>query len=243
MIVSIAVTKRPSISVPNRVPMIANAPTTTRTSWTSAASAVIPKRKSRKRKVIQSRIPIEPMITRMNACCVSSAEMTGPIVVSERCDSIGPSSASRAVARSPISPVRVTWPGGAGVGGVNDAGGRLSGALGPGVEATGVVAGLPLGEGSAEPDGAGDAEASGLAEGPGLAEGSADPDGSGLPAGGGDASGVSTKPIGFVRMRRKSSVVVWTTESPKSLAARTAFTCSGVTSRSSKRISHFVPPV
>ena len=43
-------------------------PTTTITSWSSATSAVTPIRKSRKRKVIQSMIPIEPTMISRNAC-------------------------------------------------------------------------------------------------------------------------------------------------------------------------------
>ena len=49
MTVSIAVTNRLSIWSPTKVPRIAKAPTTTRTSWRSAISAVTPIRKSRKR--------------------------------------------------------------------------------------------------------------------------------------------------------------------------------------------------
>ena len=47
----------------------------------------------------------------MIACWVSSPEMTGPMVVSWRCDSMEPSFVSRAAASTPISPVRDTWPG------------------------------------------------------------------------------------------------------------------------------------
>ena len=49
MTVSIAVTNRPSICMPANVPRIANTPTTTSTSWSSATRAVVPIRKSRKR--------------------------------------------------------------------------------------------------------------------------------------------------------------------------------------------------
>ena len=49
MTVSIAVTNRPSIWRPKNVPRIANTPTTTRTSCSSATSAVTPILKSRKR--------------------------------------------------------------------------------------------------------------------------------------------------------------------------------------------------
>ena len=47
-------------------------PTTTMTSWSRATSAVAPNLTSRKRKVIQGRIPIEPRIMSRNACWMSS---------------------------------------------------------------------------------------------------------------------------------------------------------------------------
>ena len=46
----------------------ANVPTTTITSWSSAMSAVAPIRKSRKRKVIQARMPIEPRMISRTVC-------------------------------------------------------------------------------------------------------------------------------------------------------------------------------
>jgi hypothetical protein len=73
----------------------------------------------------------------------------------------------------------VTWPGGAGVGGVNDAGGRLAGKLGPGVLIVGVVPGDAAAEAPGEPDGAAEApgEPVGAAEAPGEPDGAGEPDG------------------------------------------------------------------
>src|SRR5487761_1914271 len=154
MIVSIAVMKSASTSVLKNVPRMAKIPTTTMTSWTSAASAVIPKRKSRKRNVIQARMPSDPISTSRIACWVSSELITGPTVVRLRCASIGPRAASSAVTSVPISPVRVTPPG------------------------TGVGEGEGLGLG----DAAGDADAPAAAAEPdaaGLADAPADADAAG----------------------------------------------------------------
>ncbi len=53
----------------------------------------------------------------MNACSISSALTTGPIVVSWRCSAIGPSRSSSAAASSPSLPsVGMTVLPGAGVG-------------------------------------------------------------------------------------------------------------------------------
>src|SRR5450759_200700 len=206
MIVSIAVTKSPSTSVLRNVPRIAKIPTTTITSWTIAASAVIPKRKSRKRNVIQARMPSDPMSTRRIACCVSSAPITGPTVVRLRCESIGPSAASSAVTSVPTSPDRVTPPGmGVGDGeglGLGDAAGDADAAAAAAAEAEaaglGEVAGLAeaaAGDADAAPaaeaeaagdvDTVGDAEVAALA----AADGTGLPDGAGLPDEAGDALG------------------------------------------------------
>src|SRR5450755_904451 len=153
--VSIAVTNRASISTLKNVPRIAKVPTTTTTSWSRATSAVAPNFTSRKRNVIQARIPIDPRITSRTACWVSSWLMTGPTVVSVRCPSIGPSAACRAVAIAPNFPVvgRAWLPG-----------------LGDGLAPT-----TPAPPGGADPDGAAlaapDDEAMGLGLGLGDALG------------------------------------------------------------------------
>src|SRR5450759_321751 len=212
MIVSIAVTKSPSTSVLRNVPRMAKIPTTTITSWMSATSAVIPKRKSRKRNVIQATMPSDPMSTRRIACCVSSAPITGPTVVRLRCESIGPSAASSAVTSVPTSPDRVTPPGmGVGDGeglGLGDAAGDADAAAAAEAEAAG------LAEAAAEADAAGDAEVAGLAEVAGEAEAAGDaevaglaaveapglPDAAGEPLGAGVVAGPSMSPSGTVRI-------------------------------------------
>src|SRR5579862_6874223 len=200
MTVSIAVTNRASISTLKKVPRMANVPTTTTTSWSRATRAVAPNFTSRKRNVIQARIPIEPRMTSRIACWVSSWLITGPTVVSVRCESIGPRAACSAVAISPNLPLvgRVWLPStGAGLGlalgfGLDDAvaapadddgaGVGLGDALGAGLgEALGAGLGEALGAGLGDALGAGlalepglplaPAEAAGLAEGIGVGGG------------------------------------------------------------------------
>ena len=60
-----------------RCPRIAKTPTTTMTSWSSATSAVTPNFTSRKRYVIQSRIPIEPTRMSTSAWLMRSELTTG----------------------------------------------------------------------------------------------------------------------------------------------------------------------
>ena len=87
------------------MPTIAKMPTTTRTSWTSAAMAVAPMRKSWKRKVTQLRMPIEPRTISSRACCAISALMIGPMLASWRTSSMGPNWSSSAKRRSASLPV------------------------------------------------------------------------------------------------------------------------------------------
>src|SRR5664280_198141 len=210
MIVSIAVTKRASTSVLKKVPRIAKIPTTTITSWTSATSAVIPNRKSRKRNVIQARMPSDPMRTRRIACCVSSAPITGPTVVRLRWASIGPSDDSSAVTSVSTWPDRVTPPGiGVGDGeglGLGDAAGDADAAADP--EAAGLADALGdddagLADAAAGDDAPGDAEDAGLAaDEAGLPDAAALPDAPGEALGAGVTAGPWMSPRGTVRIRK-----------------------------------------
>ena len=177
MTVSIAVTNRASISTWKNVPRIAKKPTTTITSWTSATRAVTPNFTSRNRYVIQSRMPSAPTTMRISACWTRSELTTGPIVVSDRCDSIGPRASSRATTISPSLPsvgssVLPVTTGGDAPGEAPGEAPGLAAADGAGLaDGAGVglgladVAGLPLGAaepGAADPDGAADGAPTGL---------------------------------------------------------------------------------
>src|SRR4051794_19184316 len=157
MTVSIAVTNRLSIWSPRNVPRIANAPTTTRTSWRSEISAQTPILKSRKRYVIQSRMPIDPNRIRVRACTMRSLETTAPTVDSDCCSVIGPRAASSANRTSPSLPCVGRTPPDTGA-------------------ADGEAPGAPLAPsatGDAEADGFGEAAGLALATGEGLAAGEA----------------------------------------------------------------------
>src|SRR3990172_2909606 len=180
MTVSIAVTNSASTWRPKNVPPMAKMPTTTMTSWTSAAIAVMPIRKSAKRKVIQPRIPAEPRTIRSSACWASSALMIGPIDASWRTSSMGPNWRSRATRRAARRP-SVGRPIGLAEGDGDGDGEGLALAEVPALaDALGLADGCGLGDadgpGVGVTDGAGVGEA--LAPGEPLAPG--DPDGRGL---------------------------------------------------------------
>src|SRR6185503_17022528 len=103
-------------------------------------------------------MPRAPTMIRINAWLMRSLLTTGPIVVSEPCEAIGPSSASRAVTISPSLPSV-----GSSVMPVPADGDGEAPADAPG-EAPADAAGLLDGEGLAVGDGVGDAdgEAAGL---------------------------------------------------------------------------------
>src|SRR4051812_42442932 len=169
MTVSMAVTKSASTCSPKNVPAIANVPTTTSTSWTSAAMAVAPMRKSWKRNVTQARMPIDPSTIRSSACWAISALMIGPMFASWRTSSIGPNLSSSAKRRSASLPV-VGSPIAAPVVGDADGPGLPPGTTAP--DAPGDAEGAA--DGAAE--GAALGAADGAAEGPALAGADADTD-------------------------------------------------------------------
>src|SRR3954447_6869605 len=106
MTVSIAVTNRPSIWMPAKVPRIANTPMTTMTSWNSATSAVTPNLTSRNRRVIQPRIPRDPTKMRITACWIRSELTIAPIEERLACSAIGPKRDSRPDTIGASAPVR-----------------------------------------------------------------------------------------------------------------------------------------
>src|SRR5258706_11677034 len=108
MTVSMAVTNRPSTWTSNSVPRIANTPSTTITSWSRATSAVTPNFTSRKRTVIQPRIPSDPTRMRTIAWLIRSALTTAPIELRLAC-SKSPNFACRAFAITPRSPSLGIW--------------------------------------------------------------------------------------------------------------------------------------
>src|SRR6478735_3480301 len=170
MIVSIAVTNRASISTWKKVPRIAKIPTTTITSCRSETRAVTPNFTSRNRYVIQSRIPSAPTRISTSAWLMRSLLTTGPIVVSEPCDAIGPRAASSAVTISPSLPSvgRSVLP--VPADGEGDAPGDAPGLAEAEAAGEGLAVGVGLGEGVGE--GLGEAEDD--ADGDAVADGDAD---------------------------------------------------------------------
>lgn len=185
---------------------------------------------------------------------------TGPIVVSDRCDSMGPSAAWSTTTISPSRPSvgRFVSPVAADGDGDGETPGETLGdglALGDGLgegeglgvaDGDGLGLGLELELGAVEPDGEGeDADADGDGEGEAdelapalplaLAEGASVGTGVGVGAGG-------RRPIGSVLISKKPSPVEMTAAS-RPFDAKTARICSPVTAGSLNRISHFVPPV
>src|SRR5262245_54538206 len=247
MTVSIAVTNRPSIWSPAKVPRNANTPTTTSTSWSSEISAVVPIRTSRKRYVIQSRIPIDPTRISTRACVMRSLDTTAPTDDSDCCSAIGPRAASRATRASPSLPwVGSTPPDPAPALG-------LGAALAPGeAEADPEGAGLPVGEAEGAVDAEADGDAAGEpeapadaeADGPAEADAAGDPDGPaeapGLAEGAGVGAGASA--ASFVRISM-NPWPVWVTLASIPCPDSTSRTWSGLTFGSSNRIVHTVPPV
>src|SRR3954471_13961550 len=240
MTVSIAVTNSASISTWKKVPSTAKIPTTTMTSWTSATSAVTPNFTSRKRYVIQARIPNDPTTISRSAWLIRSLETTGPIVVRELCSAIGPKRACSAAATSPSLPlvgISVLPPPAAPLGdGPADA------------EAPGLPEGAADGLGDAAADGDAAAELDGAAEADGDAapdpDGAAEPDGGGVIVGAAVAAGGgAASPIGMVLISRNPLAVRTTVESARPFWARTFLTSAAWTPGSANRMTHRVPPV
>src|SRR3954452_17253069 len=196
MTVSIAVTKRASISIRKIVPSIAKMPTTTITSWTSATSAVTPNFTSWNRYVIHNRIPIDPTRIRSRAWLTSSDETTAPIVVSVACSAIGPRAAWSALTISPPLPSVGSCVLPIAAGGVGEAEGEAPAPAEPLGAALADGAGLADAEGAGGPDGAADPDSAGEpdadAAGPPLAPGL--PEGASVGTGGGDGA-ASRRPI------------------------------------------------
>ena len=79
MTVSMAVTNSASICRPKNVPPMAKTPMTTTTSWSRAAMAVMPIRKSLNRNVIQPRMPSEPTM-------MQQQRLLGELAADDRAD-------------------------------------------------------------------------------------------------------------------------------------------------------------
>src|SRR6478672_8148451 len=191
------------------------------TSWTSATRAVTPNFTSRNRYVIHSRMPSAPTAIRTRAWFTRSALTTGPIVVSEPCEAIGPRAASSAVTISPSLPSvgRSVLP-------VPADGEGEAPADAPGLAE---AAGEGLAEGDADGEAAGDPDALGDAGADGDAVADAEADADGLPlaaalggtvgTGVGEAAG-GRRPIGDVLISKNLSLVT-TTDAGRPLLANT----------------------
>src|SRR5262245_51164632 len=184
-------------------------------------------------------MPSAPTRINTSAWFTRSVLTTGPIVVSEPCDSMGPRAASRAVTISPSLPSvgRSAMPapadgeGEADAPGLAAAGDPLGEALGVGVgDGVGLGDGVGDGDGLAlapgEPDGdwdaAGDAE--GDPKGDAAAEADADAPGLAVDVGSGVGEGAGgRRPIGAVLISRKPSLVA-TTDAGRPFWAKTAAT-------------------
>ena len=241
MTVSIAVTNRPSTLTPKNVPRIAKIPRTTITSWSSATSAVTPNFTSRKRSVIQIRMPNEPMRMRTTASWIRSELTTAPIELSFACSAIGPNWATSARAMSPSSPVVGTSAADPGMGAADGLGTGVVLGAGDGV-------GAALGAGVGSADGPGDApDAAGAADGEGPAVAaplaSALPLGAAVPVGTGVGVGSSRRSRPVRRMSKKPRPVRVTVTSSWPIPARAVRTSSAATFGFSNRIDHSVPPV